>query len=409
MSERRRRRCGCRCDGRELVVLRRAVRGGVHLGVSQRDSPLHASPRRVSRRSRTREFSSCMSADRRQVKNSSIANHLTELLDFFGQSLYSPHYQAPQPTPGCGARGPPNRTVAARRSLVPGPQSHELQLSPRGRGTPKAEDGNAPGAAARGVSVSRATPGACHRRIERWARIARPGAFETRVLGACAALARRHSLRARLCRHGPGSRPLAARDAGALGLRLRRRSPVQRRRPDRGGRRRPRDRAHDAAAQRASPPLRALARARLPPHAARASRWRRSSSPTRRSALQPAAKERSFSFLMGIELSLFMMWNLATFGASCSARRFPIRRSSASTSSSRSRSSHSSCRSSARGSSCVVAVGAGALAYGLAAEPARRAADPVTGIAGSLLGAFLTRGTPADSTIDADAAVREVA
>src|SRR4051794_14928821 len=33
-------------------------------------------------------------------------------------------------TPGCGAWGTPAGSVAARRSLVPGPQSHELQLSP---------------------------------------------------------------------------------------------------------------------------------------------------------------------------------------------------------------------------------------------------------------------------------------
>ena len=115
-----------------------------------------ASPRRVSHRSRTRQFPSC-----RRISSSeeqTIANHLTELLDFFEQSLYSPHYQAPQSTPGCGARGTPNRTVAARRSLVPGPQSHELQLSQRG-GEPQRQR-KRPGSRSQGRFCFSSLPGA---------------------------------------------------------------------------------------------------------------------------------------------------------------------------------------------------------------------------------------------------------
>ena len=112
---------------------------------------------------------------------------------------------------------------------------------------------------------------------------------------------------------------------------------------------------------------------------------------------------------MGIELSLFTMWNLATFGDSSSARRFPI--------------------PAELGVDLIfplafvallvplvrtrvellVAVGSGALAYGLQQSLPGGLPILVTGIAGSLLGAFLTRGDAADSTIDPDAAVREVA
>ena len=122
-----------------------------------------------------------------------------------------------------------------------------------------------------------------------------------------------------------------------------------------------------------------------------------------------AAKERSFAFLLGIELSLFMMWNLATFsgfllGAAIPdpaelgvdlifplafvALLVPLVRTRV---------------------ELIVAVGAGALAYGLQQSLPGGLPILITGIAGSLLGAFLTRGTPGDSTIDAEAAVREVA
>ena len=115
----------------------------------------------------------------------------------------------------------------------------------------------------------------------------------------------------------------------------------------------------------------------LPSDAARATRSRPSSSPTRPSASSPRRRSGRSRFLLGIELSLFVMWNLATLGGFLARRSDPRSRpSSASTSSSRSRSSRCSCRSSARGSSSLVAVGSGALAYGLARELARRPADP---------------------------------
>ena len=57
----------------------------------------------------------------------------------------------------------------------------------------------------------------------------------------------------------------------------------------------------------------------------------------------------------------------------------------------------------------VVAVGARALAYGLQQGLPGGLPILITGVAGSLLGAFLTRGTSGDPTIDLDAAAREVA
>jgi len=121
------------------------------------------------------------------------------------------------------------------------------------------------------------------------------------------------------------------------------------------------------------------------------------------------AKERSFAFLMGIELSLFMMWNLATlsgfllgatipdpaelgvdliFPLAFLALLVPLVRTRV---------------------ELLIAVGAGALAFGLQQSLPGGLPILFTGIAGSLLGAFLTRGTPADPTIDLDEATREVA
>jgi len=122
-----------------------------------------------------------------------------------------------------------------------------------------------------------------------------------------------------------------------------------------------------------------------------------------------AAKERSFAFLMGIELSLFLMWNLATFsgfllGATIPDPAqlgvdviFPL--------------AFVALLVPLVGTrvEVVVAVCAGALAYGLQQSLPGGLPILITGIAGSLLGAFLTRGTPTDSTIDAEAAAREVA
>jgi 4-azaleucine resistance transporter AzlC len=121
------------------------------------------------------------------------------------------------------------------------------------------------------------------------------------------------------------------------------------------------------------------------------------------------ARERSFAFLMGIELSLFMMWNLATvsgfvlgatipdptklgvdliFPLAFVALLVPLVRTRV---------------------ELVVAVSAGALAYGLQQSLPGGLPILITGVAGSLLGAFLTHGIPTDSTIDAEAAAREVA
>ncbi|MSO95945.1 MAG: branched-chain amino acid ABC transporter permease [Thermoleophilia bacterium] len=121
------------------------------------------------------------------------------------------------------------------------------------------------------------------------------------------------------------------------------------------------------------------------------------------------ARERSFLFLLGVELSLFMMWNLATlagfllgaaipdptklgidliFPLAFLALLVPIVRTRA---------------------EVLVAVGSGALAFGLQKSLPGGLPILLTGVAGSLLGAFLTRRTPVDTTIDFEAAAREVA
>ncbi|WP_411277038.1 AzlC family ABC transporter permease [Gaiella sp.] len=122
-----------------------------------------------------------------------------------------------------------------------------------------------------------------------------------------------------------------------------------------------------------------------------------------------AAKERSFAFLIGIELSLFMMWNLATFsgfqlGATIPDPTklgvdliFPLAFIAILVPLVRTR------------VELVVAVFAGTLAFGLQHGVPSGLPIFITGIAGSLVGAFLTRGAIADPTIDAEAAVREVA
>lgn len=121
------------------------------------------------------------------------------------------------------------------------------------------------------------------------------------------------------------------------------------------------------------------------------------------------ATERSFRFLMGIELSLFVMWNLATFagfllGATIPdpARLgvdliFPLAFLALLVPLVRTR------------VELLVAVGAGALAHGLQRSLPGGLPILITGVAGSLLGAFLTSRSPGDPTIDAAAAVREVA
>jgi 4-azaleucine resistance transporter AzlC len=122
-----------------------------------------------------------------------------------------------------------------------------------------------------------------------------------------------------------------------------------------------------------------------------------------------AAKERSFRFLLGVELSLFMMWNLATlvgfllgsaipdpdrlgvdliFPLAFLALLVPLVRTRA---------------------ELVVALGSGAVAYVLAQVLPGGVSILATGIGGSLLGAFLTRHSPPDRSLHRDDAAREVA
>ncbi len=122
-----------------------------------------------------------------------------------------------------------------------------------------------------------------------------------------------------------------------------------------------------------------------------------------------ASREPSFPFLLGAELSLFMMWNLATlagfvlgaaipdpeqlgidliFPLAFLALLVPLLRTRA---------------------DLAVALASGVLAYVLARALPGGLPILLTGIGGSLLGAFLTRNTPPDRTIHPDDAAREVA
>jgi 4-azaleucine resistance transporter AzlC len=122
-----------------------------------------------------------------------------------------------------------------------------------------------------------------------------------------------------------------------------------------------------------------------------------------------ASKERSFRFLLGVELSLFTMWNLATLGGfllgsalpdpdrlgvdlifplAFLALLVPLVRTRA---------------------ELVVALGSGAVAYALARSLPGGLPILVTGIGGSLLGAYMTHNSPLDRGVDADDAAREVA
>lgn len=122
-----------------------------------------------------------------------------------------------------------------------------------------------------------------------------------------------------------------------------------------------------------------------------------------------AQKDRSFRFLLGAELSLFMMWNLATFagfllGAAVPdpdklgidlifplaflALLVPLVRTRV---------------------ELVVAVVSGCLAFVVAQIAPGGLPILLTGIGGSLLGAFLTRSGPTDRELHLDDAVREVA
>ena len=121
------------------------------------------------------------------------------------------------------------------------------------------------------------------------------------------------------------------------------------------------------------------------------------------------AKERSFPFLLGAELSLFLVWNVATlagyllgaaipdparlgvdliFPLAFLALLVPLLHTRV---------------------ELVVALASGALALGLAQILPGGLPILLTGIGGSLLGAYLTRGAPPDRTIHLDDAAREVA
>ena len=137
-----------------------------------------------------------------------------------------------------------------------------------------------------------------------------------------------------------------------------------------------------------------------------AARPRRTSSPTRPSA-SSRREERTFAFLLGAELSLFVTWNLATLGGALVGSaitdpaeigldrdlppRLPGPAGAAGAHARR-----------ARGRRRV-----GLLAYGLSEGLPGGLPILVTGAAGSLLGAVTTRGRPDDVRLD-DAA-REVA
>ena len=122
-----------------------------------------------------------------------------------------------------------------------------------------------------------------------------------------------------------------------------------------------------------------------------------------------ASEERTFSFLLGVELSLFAMWNLATFAGYLLGATIPdpTRARRRLHLPARLRGAPRAAR--ADRVELVVAVASGALALWAREVAARRPSDPLTGIAGSLLGAALTRGQPADRSIDPGDAAREVA
>ncbi len=122
-----------------------------------------------------------------------------------------------------------------------------------------------------------------------------------------------------------------------------------------------------------------------------------------------AAGDRRFSFLMGAELSLFLTWNLATLGGALLGEAipnpaelgidliFPLAFLGLLVPLVRTR------------VELAVALASGALAYGLSRELPGGLPILVTGVLGSLLGAWLTRTRPPDTTFHADDAAREVA
>lgn len=122
-----------------------------------------------------------------------------------------------------------------------------------------------------------------------------------------------------------------------------------------------------------------------------------------------AASDRSFAFLLGAELSLFLTWNLATFGGALLGAAipdpaeigvdliFPLAFLALLVPLVRTR------------ADLGVAAASGALAYVLSRELPGGLPILVTGVLGSLLGAWVTRHRPPDATFHADDAAREVA
>lgn len=122
-----------------------------------------------------------------------------------------------------------------------------------------------------------------------------------------------------------------------------------------------------------------------------------------------ASGDRRFAFLLGAELSLFVTWNLATFGGALLGDAipspaeigvdliFPLAFIALLVPLLRTR------------VELAVAVASGALAFCLARVLPGGLPILATGVAGSLLGAWLTRTSPLDTEFHADDAAREVA
>lgn len=122
-----------------------------------------------------------------------------------------------------------------------------------------------------------------------------------------------------------------------------------------------------------------------------------------------ASRERTFPFLLGAELSLFLTWNLATCGGALLGAAipdpeqigvdliFPLAFLALLVPLVRSR------------SELVVACTSGVLAYVLSRALPGGLPILVTGVAGSLLGAWLTRKRPPDTSFHPEDAAREVA
>ena len=126
-------------------------------------------------------------------------------------------------------------------------------------------------------------------------------------------------------------------------------------------------------------------------------------------AVVAARRERSFPFVLGAELSLFVTWNLATFGGALVGSAvpdpgklgidvvFPLAFLALLVPLLRTR------------VDLAVALAAGAVAWLASRELPGGTPVIVAGVGGSLLGAWLTRGQAPDTTVRLDDAAREVA